>query len=727
MVKLVIAEKNKVAQNIACALGKAELSLRTCKECNNTRRCKFIKQDIFLVFRGRENCSNPDGLLRCLIDETNMEPPKYFKCREGRCRYSLVYTREHKGRNLRDVRAEIERFLDQSRDSYESIKYYLIPLENPKYLIVDTNGTMLTFGYGRLFAPYGEQMRDLEQDIQEVDLRRILWNLKYYSNSGYEVRSYLFRAVLNEKIFGEIELIYVATDYDIAGAFIVHSLLKKAEKEGNPIDYSKIKRINIESMSEKGVMKAFNNPLEFDWGNAYAGNLRALFDYFFGSIATYQLNWEIRNIVRNNRTSNQDRRRIPVIGVGRVQVPALNLVVKREEELARGSWDYFLYIACHNLEESGCRNTQELIQQLEDGKAACFKIVFKHNLITESDFIKMLGEHHVGTHTTRSAQIPKLQKKKLIRIEDGYISATELGRTYLKIIGAELKTEQFDLASIEFNAGFNSVLESLKRLEEKVEDRFNLLLSGYLEVIRRILHKLDFRYENIAQRLAPYLIDQISEEKMEKVRVKGLQRESEKETELDLLDQIRMSLAIPSGTDFEILECYPEPIHPLLIATHNLYRVVFRAKLSHTEAEKGLDILTKNIIEDYHKKVRNGELREIVAFGITEEEESRYIDDPAHSPIHVTESDKPNKTYTPQQLRLINEVINSIERSWRRADAEQTLLGFNLWNRDFVRAEYYPSSQTLNYEAALSLMNEKYGWSLKETGKMLENIYLGVR
>jgi DNA topoisomerase IA len=725
MVELVIAEKNKVAQNIACALGKAKLFLKICKECDNTRSCKFMKQDIFLVFRSRENCSEPDGLLRCLIDEANVESPKYFKCRKGRCRYSLVYTSEHKGRRLRGIKTEIERFLDQSQGSYESIKYYLIPSENPKYLILDTNGTMLSFGYGRLFDPYGEQMRNLEQDIKEVDIRQILWNLKYYANSGYEVRSYLFRAVLNEKIFGNIELIYVATDYDIAGAFIAHSLFKKSEKEGNPIDYSKIKRINIESMSEKGVMKAFNNPLEFDWGNAYAGNLRALFDYFFGSIATYQLNGQIRNIVEKNREFNRDMRRIPVLGVGRVQVPALSLVAKREEKLASESWDYFLYIACHNFEESGCRNTQELVQQLEDGKAACFKIVFKHNLITESDFIKMLSEHHVGTHTTRFAQIPKLQEKKLIRVKDGYISTTELGRAYLRIIGPELKTEQFDLASIEFNSAFDSVLESLKGSKEKAEDRFNLLLSGYLEAIRETLYKLGFRYESIAKQLAPYFINQIAEEKMEKIRVKGLQKETEKE--LDLWDQIRMSLAIPHGTDFEILECYPEPIHPLLIATHNLYRIVFRTKLNRSEAEEGLDVLIKKIIKDYHEKVRNGDLEETVVLGITEEEESKYSDDPAHSPIHVTDSGETNITYTPQQIRLINEIINSIESSWRRADEEQTLLGFNLWNRDFERAEYYPSSQTLNYEAALSLMNEKYGWPLEETGRMLEDLYLGVR
>lgn len=721
---MVIAEKNKVAQNIACTLGKKELSLKTCNECNNPRSCKFMKQDIFLVFKGRENCANPGGLLRCLIDEVNVEPPKYFKCKKGRCRYSLVYTSNYRGRSLKDVMREIKRFLNREQGFYENIKYYLIPLKNPEYLIVDTNGTMLRFGYGRIFDKYENQIRNLEQDIQEADLRQILRNLKYYPNPGYEIRSYLFRAILNQKIFGEVETIYVATDYDIAGAFIAHSLFEKAKKEGNPIDYSKIKRINIESMSEKGIMKAFNNPLEFDWGNAYAGKLRALFDYFFGSTATYRLNQRIRNIIRKNKTFGQDRKHIPVIGIGRVQVPALNLIIKREEKLANESWDYFLYIACHNSEEVGCRNTRELIRQLEDGKAACFKVVFKHKLITESDFIKMLGEYHIGTHTTRSAQIPKLRDKELIKIEEGYISSTDLGRAYLKIIGNELKSEQFNLASIEFNSGFNAVLESLKRSGKEAEERFNLLLSGYLEIISEILHKIDTRYRGIAQRLAPYVIDQISKEQSEETKVLGLQKEDEKE--LDLLDQIRMSLAIPYGTDFEILECYPEPIHPLLIATHNLYRVVFRAKLNPFEAEKGLDELTKNIIEDYYEKIQNGELKETVVTGITDEEKSKYSEDSAHSPIHVTESNKPTITYSPKQLRLINEIINSIERSWRRADGEQTLLGFNLWGRNFERAEYYPTSQTLNYEAALSLMNEKYGWPLKETARILENLYLGV-
>lgn len=685
-----------------------------------------MRQDIFLVFRGREDCSIPGGPLRCLIDgdDNDVEPPKYFECKKGRCRYSLVYTSEYKGRNLGDVRKEIERFLDRSRGFYENIKYYLIPSGNPEYLILDTNGTMLSFGYGPIFDPYGKQIGNLEWDIKRgPSTERILWNLKYYPNYGYEVRSYLFKAVLNEKVFGEIEQIYVATDYDIAGAFIAHSLLRKSEKEGNSIDYSKVKRIKIESMSEKGVMKAFNNPLEFDWGNAYAGKLRALFDYFFGSIATYKLNQQIRKILEKNKRLNHCRR-IPTLGVGRVQIPALSLIVKKEQKFASESWTYFLYIVCHNFEELGCRNTKELIHQLENRKAACFRVVFKHSLITESDFIKILGEHHVGTHTTRSVQIPKLGNKKLIRIQEGYITPTKLGNAYLRIIGDELKTEEFDPASIEFNSGFNAILESLKRSGKEAEDRFYLLLSRYLDVIRQLLHKLDLRYEDIAQRLAPHVIDQVSEGEREEGEVKGLGRPAEKG--IDLRDQIRMSLAIPHGTQFEILECYPELLHPLLIATHNLYQVVFRTQLDHSEAEEELDVLIKNIIEDHHKRVRNGELEETVVSGITEEERSKYSDDLAHEPLHVTDSVKPDIIYSPQQLKLINEIINSIERSWRRVDGERTLLGFNLWDRDFERAEYYPTSQTLNYESALSLMNEKYGWSLKETSKMLEGLYLGI-
>ncbi len=113
----------------------------------------------------------------------------------------------------------------------------------------------------------------------------------------------------------------VACDYDIEGQTIAYNILKYLCKLSDE-EIKNISRMKFSALTPKDIREAFLKPISFDLNLAYAGELRAVIDWWWGI-----------NTSRALMISLKKRGLYKVLSMGRVQGPTLNLVFKREQEI----------------------------------------------------------------------------------------------------------------------------------------------------------------------------------------------------------------------------------------------------------------------------------------------------------------------------------------------------------------------------------------------------------
>ncbi|UCH12647.1 MAG: DNA topoisomerase I, partial [Candidatus Omnitrophota bacterium] len=109
----------------------------------------------------------------------------------------------------------------------------------------------------------------------------------------------------------------VATDYDIEGEVIGLNVVKYACKQKDA------KRMKFSTLTKEDLVKAYNNAsAHLDWPQANAGEARHKMDWFFGI-----------NLSRALTSSVKSTGSFKLMSTGRVQGPALKLVVDKEKEI----------------------------------------------------------------------------------------------------------------------------------------------------------------------------------------------------------------------------------------------------------------------------------------------------------------------------------------------------------------------------------------------------------
>jgi len=112
--------------------------------------------------------------------------------------------------------------------------------------------------------------------------------------------------------------IYIATDFDTEGEVIGWNILRFIFKKENA------KRMKFSTLTSNELEKSFENPLnELAWGNAYAGETRHIVDWLYG----INLSRALMESLKKNNT-------FKILSIGRVQGPALKMIVEREREIA---------------------------------------------------------------------------------------------------------------------------------------------------------------------------------------------------------------------------------------------------------------------------------------------------------------------------------------------------------------------------------------------------------
>lgn len=109
----------------------------------------------------------------------------------------------------------------------------------------------------------------------------------------------------------------VATDYDVEGEVIGLNIVRFIAGQEDA------SRMKFSTLTEKEIDEAYEKKLShIDWGQAIAGETRHILDWLYG----INLSRALMNAIKTTG-------RFRIMSIGRVQGPALNLIVKKEKEI----------------------------------------------------------------------------------------------------------------------------------------------------------------------------------------------------------------------------------------------------------------------------------------------------------------------------------------------------------------------------------------------------------
>ncbi len=122
---------------------------------------------------------------------------------------------------------------------------------------------------------------------------------------------------LLKKLTKSAKEIIIATDFDVEGEVIGWNILRFICKETNA------KRMKYSTLTAPELEKSYEHPLpEIAWGNAYAGEARHIVDWLYGINLSRALMSAIKKVGS-----------FRLLSIGRVQGPALKIIVDREREI----------------------------------------------------------------------------------------------------------------------------------------------------------------------------------------------------------------------------------------------------------------------------------------------------------------------------------------------------------------------------------------------------------
>jgi DNA topoisomerase-1 len=183
----------------------------------------------------------------------------------------------------------------------DGVPYYEVERNNEKIIVASAVGHLfnLTYQKGQKGWP-----------IFETE-----WEPSYEKKSAAFTKKYL---ELLKKLCRKAKEVVIATDFDNEGEVIGWNVLRFVCKQKNA------KRMKFSTLTAPELEKSYDNPLpELAWGNAFAGETRHIVDWLYGINLS-------RALMSAIKTSGLFR----ILSIGRVQGPALKIIVDREREIS---------------------------------------------------------------------------------------------------------------------------------------------------------------------------------------------------------------------------------------------------------------------------------------------------------------------------------------------------------------------------------------------------------
>jgi DNA topoisomerase-1 len=124
---------------------------------------------------------------------------------------------------------------------------------------------------------------------------------------------------LLKKLSSRVERFIIATDYDIEGELLGYNALRFA------CSAKQAKRMRFSALTKHDLRRAYENLAEVDIALVKAGEARHIMDWYWGINTSRALSSAVKRASK----------RFTAFSAGRVQTPALAILVEREREIAR--------------------------------------------------------------------------------------------------------------------------------------------------------------------------------------------------------------------------------------------------------------------------------------------------------------------------------------------------------------------------------------------------------
>lgn len=143
----------------------------------------------------------------------------------------------------------------------------------------------------------------------------LTWEPSFKKDSALFTKRYY---ALLKKLAVKCSEFIVATDYDIEGEVIGWNVLRFICNQKDA------KRMKYSTLTKDELLSSFNNTQpNMNWGNAYAGEARHIIDWLYGI-----------NLSRALMSAIKTSGSFKILSIGRVQGPALKIIVDREKEIS---------------------------------------------------------------------------------------------------------------------------------------------------------------------------------------------------------------------------------------------------------------------------------------------------------------------------------------------------------------------------------------------------------
>jgi len=197
------------------------------------------------------------------------------------------------------------------------VSYYELKKDNKQIVIAAAVGHLLTLTTKEKKWPVF--------DIKwEAEFKRNKWAKKYYQ--------------ILKKLAKNASEVIIATDYDIEGEVIGWNIIRFIAKKKDA------KRMKFSTLTKTELEESFENPEPtINWGQAIAGETRHFLDWMYGI-----------NLSRALMSAIKSAGRFKIMSIGRIQGPALRLIVEKEREIQKFKpepfWQVFIKLKFHKPE-----------------------------------------------------------------------------------------------------------------------------------------------------------------------------------------------------------------------------------------------------------------------------------------------------------------------------------------------------------------------------------------
>jgi DNA topoisomerase-1 len=234
---------------------------------------------------------------------------------------------------------------DYERMRMGGVSYYRIQENGDEILVASAAGHLYTLSQKRAGFEY-PAFDVVWQPLSKVDRSKAYTN-RYISTL--------------KRLGSSVDQYIIATDWDIEGELLGYNALKYACLGGD-VSGREFKRMRFSTLTRGDLQKAYRNLSSVDYGLVDAGEARHVMDWYWGINSSRALVQAMKKAA--NRFVN--------LSAGRVQTPALAILVKREREIRDFKPEKYWEVFAHLEAEGGeirARHVEGRIFQEERAEA----------------------------------------------------------------------------------------------------------------------------------------------------------------------------------------------------------------------------------------------------------------------------------------------------------------------------------------------------------------------